>query len=138
MHASLLGVCYESMVIDNDMLGAINRTVRGIEVNDETLSLDAMRDVCVDGPCHYLGHGQTLDLMQKEYIYPNIGDRTSPKEWAEQGKPVLIEKARNTVDEILGSHYPTHIAAEIDTAIREKFEVKLSLDAMNKNNGEAV
>jgi len=43
MHGSLMGCCFESMVIDNDMLGAINRTVRGIEVNDETLSLEAMR-----------------------------------------------------------------------------------------------
>ena len=37
MHASLLVFCLESLLIDNDMLGAINRNVRGIEVNDETL-----------------------------------------------------------------------------------------------------
>ncbi len=37
MHASLLGFCLESLLIDNDMLGSINRNVRGIEVNDETL-----------------------------------------------------------------------------------------------------
>jgi trimethylamine--corrinoid protein Co-methyltransferase len=137
MHASLLGVCYESMVIDNDMLGAINRTVRGVEVNDESLSLDAMRDVCIDGPNHYLGHEQTLRLMQKDYIYPNIGDRTSPKEWAEQGKPVLIEKARQRVDEVLGSHYPTHIPADVDDAIRAKFNVKLPLETMKRITGAA-
>ena len=34
MHASLLGCCFESFVIDNDMLGAILRTVRGIEVTE--------------------------------------------------------------------------------------------------------
>lgn len=138
MHASLLGVCYESMVIDNDMLGAINRTVRGIEVNDDTLSLQAMRDVCIDGPNHYLGHEQTLNLMQREYIYPTIGDRTSPKEWAEQGKPVLNEKARQRVDEILGSHYPSHIPLELDLAIRERFNVVLPLQAMNRTVEEAV
>jgi trimethylamine---corrinoid protein Co-methyltransferase len=59
MQASLLGMCFESLVIDNDMLGAINRTVRGIEVNDETLSLEAMKNVCLEGPEHYLGHSQT-------------------------------------------------------------------------------
>ncbi|MGI9373419.1 MAG: trimethylamine methyltransferase family protein, partial [Hyphomicrobiales bacterium] len=32
MHASLLGFCFESLLIDNDMIGAINRNVRGIEV----------------------------------------------------------------------------------------------------------
>lgn len=132
MHASLLGVCYESMVIDNDMLGAINRTVRGIEVNDDTMSLHAMRDVCIDGPNHYLGHDQTLQLMQREYIYPTIGDRTSPKEWVEQDKPVLVEKARNRVDEILGTHYPSHISDEVDAAIREKFNIVLPREAMHE------
>jgi len=125
MHASLLGVCYESMVIDNDMLGSINRTVRGIEVNDDTLSLDAMREVCVGGPNHYLGHEQTLRLMQREYIYPEVGDRTSPKEWVEKEKPVLVETARQQVDAILTSHFPAHIASEMDDELRERFDIKL-------------
>lgn len=123
MHASLLGCSYESMVIDNDMLGAINRTVRGIEVNDETLSLQAMRDVCVDGPSHFLGHAQTLELMQKEYIYPDIGDRTSPKEWVEQDKPNLIANARKRVDDVLAAHHPAHVSDEADAQIRKEFNV---------------
>lgn len=131
MHASLLGVCYESMVIDNDMLGAINRTVRGIEVNDETLSISTMRDVCVDGPSHYLGHDQTLSLMQKEYIYPEVGDRNSPKEWFERNKPELNVTARQKVESVLSNHYPTHIPAEIDHAIRQKFDIQLAVDAMS-------
>jgi len=131
MHASLLGVCYESMVIDNDMLGAINRTVRGIEINDDTLSVEAMRDVCVDGPNHYLGHDQTLALMQKEYIYPEIGDRTSPKEWVEQDKPVLNVTARQKVDDILNTHFPDHINKDLDKRIRERFNIKLDADAMS-------
>ena len=36
-------------------------------------------------------HPQTFNIMQKEYIYPEVADRTSPKEWAENGKQVLIE-----------------------------------------------
>lgn len=137
MHASLLGVCYESMVIDNDMLGAINRTVRGIEVNDDTLSVSAMRDVCIDGPNHYLGHEQTLDLMLSEYIYPTIGDRTSPKEWEEQGKPVLNEQARLKVDQILNTHFPTHIPDEIDQAIRKRFNVELPRAVMKHASEDA-
>jgi trimethylamine--corrinoid protein Co-methyltransferase len=132
MHASLLGCCYESMVIDNDMLGAINRTVRGIEVNDDTLSLDAMRDVCIDGPNHYLGHTQTLDRMQRDYLYPEVADRTSPNEWAQNNKPVLIETARRRVDEILATHHPLLVTAETDEAIRARFNVVLPREQMNR------
>jgi len=130
MHASLLGCCYESYIIDNDMLGAINRTVRGIEVNDNTLSLQAMRDVCIDGPSHYLGHEQTFGLMQKEYIYPEVADRTSPKEWAEKGKPKLMVTAKKRVDEILNTHFPSHIDEKIDADIRANNNVLLPRESM--------
>lgn len=130
MQASLLGCCYESYVIDNDMLGAINRTKRGIDVNDETLSVAAMRDVCIGGPSHFLGHAQTLALMQKEYVYPVIGDRSSPKEWREQGSTDAVERARRRVDEILTSHYPEHIGTALDSRIRARFDVKMPRRAM--------
>lgn len=137
MHASLLGCCYESFVIDNDMLGAINRTIRGIEVNDDTLSLDVMRDVCVDGPNHYLGHDQTLRLMQREYVYPEIGDRLSPKEWEEQGKPKLLINAKKRVNQILREHYPSHISSAMDKQIREKFNVLLPQEKMHTGELES-
>ena len=54
------------------------RITRGIEVNEETLSFDTIRDVCLGGEGHYLGSDQTLRVMQSEYIYPDFSDRSSP------------------------------------------------------------
>jgi len=133
MHASLLGACLESYVIDNDMLGAINRTVKGIEVNDETLSIDTMRDVCIDGPLHFLGHQQTMELMQKEYLYPDIGDRNSPKEWLEKDRPQLLVEAKKRVEQVINGHFPDHISDETDKALREQFNIQLPRDVMIKS-----
>ncbi len=130
MHASLLGCCLDSFVIDNDMLGSIMRTVRGIEVTDESLSIETMRQVCTEGPGHFLGHTQTLDLMEKEYIYPDVADRTSPKEWLEQGSTDLVRRARDRTQEILSRHYPDHISPALDAKIREAFPIKLPRDKM--------
>lgn len=127
MQASLLGCCLESYVIDNDMLGAINRTIRGIEVDDTSLSVDTIRDVCIGGPNHFLGHDQTMALMQRDYVYPEVGDRLSPKEWNEKGRPDLLETARARVAEILSGPRPTHLSAEMDQAIRARFPVKLNI-----------
>ena len=108
---------YESAyVIDNDMLGAINRTMRGIEVTEDSLSIEAMREVCIGGPNHFLGHDQTLALMQTEYIYPEVGDRGSPKEWREQGSSNVVERARTRVDELLANHYPHRCTSRCETA----------------------
>jgi trimethylamine--corrinoid protein Co-methyltransferase len=49
MHASLLGFCMESLVLGDDMLGQVLRCVRGIDVTEDSVSLDAMREVCLEG-----------------------------------------------------------------------------------------
>lgn len=130
MQASLLGVSKEGFVVDNDMLGAVNRSIRGIEINEESLSVQAMYDVCVDGPTHYLGHDQTMNLMQKDYVYPDVGDRTSPKEWAEQGSTDVLQKSRLVVDNILSAHFPRYIDDATDQLLREQFPVRLPREYM--------
>lgn len=138
MHGSLLGCCYESFVIDNDMLGSINRTVRGIEVSDSTMALDVMRDVCIEGPNHYLGHPQTLELMQSEYLYPSVADRNSPKEWVEKGQPQLIDTAREKVDSILSAHYPEHISMLKHTSLLNEFDLKIDINRLKENSQKAI
>jgi len=127
MHASLLGCCLESYILDNDMLGAINRTVRGIEVTEDSLSLSVMRDVCLDGPGHFLGHDQTRELMQRDYVYPEVSDRSSPKEWNENGRPEALTLARAQLETLLSSHWPDHIDRALDEAIRSDFPVRLPM-----------
>ena len=121
MHASLLGFCLESLIIDNDMLGYCLRCVRGIDVSDEALSIDVIADVCLNGPGHYLGHGQTLKLMQTEYFYPAVADRFSPKEWNEKGRPDILQRAIAEKRRILSSHFPGHVSRSVDDALRARF-----------------
>ena len=123
MHASLLGFSMESLVLGNDMLGQVQRCVRGIEVTEDTVSIDAIKEVCLGGPGHYLGHSQTLGVMQTEYIYPDIADRMSPKEWDEVGRPDLIARAIERKNEILGATGPEIVAREVDRAVRERFKI---------------
>jgi trimethylamine--corrinoid protein Co-methyltransferase len=125
MHASLLGFSLESLVIDNDIIGATQRTIKGIEVNDERLSFETIKDVCLNGPGHFLGSDQTLQLMQTEYLYPGVGDRKSPNEWKEQGALDVTQRAMAKVEEILGHHFPSHVAEAVDAEIRRRFPVKL-------------
>ena len=125
MHASLLGFCLESLIIDNDMLGQVMRCVRGIEVNDKTIGIDVMKDVCIGGPGHYLGHDQTIGLMQTEYVYPALGDRSSPKEWEELGKPNLVAEAVKRKQQILSSFAPQHISPELDARLRTSYQILL-------------
>jgi trimethylamine--corrinoid protein Co-methyltransferase len=131
MHASLLGYSLESLIIDNDIIGATQRTIKGIDVSDEKLSFDTIKDVCLNGPGHYLGSGQTLQLMQTDYLYPAIGDRRSPNDWTERGALDIATRAAVKVKEILANHYPSHVADAVDAEIRRKFPVRLPRTAMH-------
>ena len=117
MHASLLGFCLESLLIDNDMLGSINRNVRGIEVNEDTLSLEVIAQVCIDGPGHYLGNEQTLALMQKDYVYPQVAEPHEPQ-GMERGRQARHrgarggEEARNPVHLLSRLHPAPHRRAD--------------------------
>jgi trimethylamine--corrinoid protein Co-methyltransferase len=123
MHASLLGFCQESLILGNDMLGQAMRCVRGIEVTDDKVSIDVMKQVCLEGPGHYLGHQQTLDLMQTEYVYPKTADRLSPKEWEEVGRPEPLVEATKRKKEIWANAPKTLIDRQIDSEIRANFNI---------------
>lgn len=125
MHASLLGFCHESLILGDDIIGQALRCVRGIEVNDETLALDQIAEVCMGGPGHYLGTSQTLSRMQADYVYPTLGDRTSPKEWAELDKPDLVQKAIARKEQILSERSDARFDADLDQAIRSRFNIHL-------------
>ena len=127
MHASLLGFCLESLIIDNDMLGHCLRCVRGIEVSDEALSIDTIAEVCMNGPGHYLGNEQTLRLMQTEYFYPAIGDRFSPKEWNEKGRPDILSRAIAEKKRVLAERFPHHVARSLDDRLRARFGELIAL-----------
>ena len=134
MQAGLMSTTLEAYVIDDDMLAAVQRTVRGIEVTDETLAFDMIRDV-VHGAGHYLGHPETLERMRRDFVYPAVGDRSSPDVWEEGGALDVRERARYRVREILGTHYPAHISRDVDDRIREAFDIRLPREAMRPGDG---
>ncbi|MEC7595593.1 MAG: trimethylamine methyltransferase family protein [Pseudomonadota bacterium] len=127
MYASLLGTCPESLLLDNDLLGASMRMTKGFsDDSEESLCFETIKDVCLNDKAHYLGSEQTIDVMQSEYIYPDLSDRDSPNDWADMGKPVILEKAIEQKNEILSEYFPSHISDETDQKVREKFNIKLS------------
>ena len=83
-----------------------------------------MKAVCLDGgPGHYLGSDQTLALMQTEYLYPEVGNRMTPKDWVEADKPDLIAAARRRMDSIL-QQAPCQVPPDVDAAIRARFPIR--------------
>jgi trimethylamine--corrinoid protein Co-methyltransferase len=134
MMGSLMAFSPESLVIDNDMLGMVMRAVRGIEVNEETLSFDVINSV-VHGEGHFLRSDQTVELMRSEYEYPELADRSPPGMWESMGSMDIREQAALRVQSILSAHYPENIDPVMDKKIRDHFPILLPREHMFAGNG---
>ena len=134
MYASLLGTCPESLLLDNDILGACLRMTKGVAVNEETLSFETVKDVCLGNKGHYLGSDQTLGVMQTEYVYPNFSDRNSPNDWSDAGKPEPLKLAIERKQELLNAYFPMHVSDDVDDEVRAKFPIFLSKEAMGRGH----
>ena len=132
MHAGLMGVAFESYIIDNDMLGGVMRSISPLEVNETTLATQMISDI-VRGDGHFLGHPETYKRMQSDFLYPKIADRRAPAEWEAAGARDIRDVAKEKAKGILNSYYPGHISAETDNKIRENFDIRLPKSAMHPN-----
>lgn len=130
MLESMLAVAYEQYIIDDDINGQAMRLVRGLEVTEESLSLDVIHDVC-NGEGHYLGHPQTLALMNSEFHYPHTVDRGSRGDWEDAGQLDMRERARRQARATLKSYFPEIIPTAVDAQLRERFNILLPKDIMS-------
>ncbi len=124
MMASLLGASFEAFVIDDEMLSIVYRLVRGIEVDEETLGFDAIREA-VYGEGHFLGGHDTMKAMERDYHYPGLSDRQDPVSWMTAGKPTIREKANARARQILSEHHPEYLSSAADADLRRRFHIRL-------------
>jgi len=124
MQAALMGGSLESYVTDNEMLGAVLRSVRGIEVDDNSLSVTEI-DQIVHGDGHFLGSAATLERMNSEFLYPVLADRQSPEEWENGGRQGMAFNARKRLEALLQRQTPGHMSTVIEQQLLERFGLEL-------------
>ncbi len=124
MTASLLGASFEAFVLDDEMHSATYRALRGIEVTEENLGFDAIREAVL-GEGHFLGGRHTYAAMERDYFYPSLADREAPVTWTEKGARDAWSRARDTARAVLADHHPEYLSTQQDAAIRDAFRILL-------------
>jgi trimethylamine--corrinoid protein Co-methyltransferase len=119
-------IAYEQFVIDNEILGMAMRAVRGIEVNQDTLALDAIDRV---GPGnHFLSDQHTFQYLRSEHYFPSsVLNRKGREEWEAEGGSDARQEAIRIAKDLLASHQPLPIDPEICAWIENKFAETLVL-----------
>ena len=129
------GISFEQLVIDDEWAGAIDHIFQlGFEVTDETLAVDVIKKVGINGS--YLMEEHTIRHMRETYWRASIFNHQSWDGWMEDGGKDVNLRAHEKVEAILAQHYPpqplvsTQTLAEMDALITdarthpERFEME--------------
>lgn len=107
---------YEKFVMDDEIIGMVKRAVRGIEVNDETIAEDLIKQVGAAG--HYLAETHTVNHMRDEFFFPALADREKRETWEQAGCKDTRQRANECACDILANHRPTPLSMEAQARIR--------------------
>jgi trimethylamine--corrinoid protein Co-methyltransferase len=115
MFSSGLIVSYEQLVIDNEILGYIDRVVRGMRVTSDTLVLDLVRKVGHGG--QFLKEAHTLKEFKNEYWIPDISSRAAFGRWTHKGGQDIVKSARQRARKLLSEHHPPELSPATKEAL---------------------
>jgi trimethylamine--corrinoid protein Co-methyltransferase len=105
------------LVLDDELCGLILRLARGIEVNDETIALDLIKEVGWQG--HYLDQLHTAQHYRREHYLPRLLRRDSREVWEGKGSKTALDLARDRVRDLLAKHEPRHLDPAVEKEMRE-------------------
>ena len=111
---------HEMAVIDNEIIGRVERALSGISVNDTLL---ACRDIQRVGPGgNYLLEPLTLEMFKREHFIPAVSDRDPMEAWKEAGSKGIVDHAHEEVARILKAHKPKEPDEKLKQALDEYVE----------------
>lgn len=111
-----LTASFEKFILDIDLLQMIAEFLRPLDVSDDALALDAIRDVGPGG--HFFGTAHTLARYENAFYSPIISDWRNNETWVEAGSPTAFERANKVYKETL-AHYER---PPIDPAVEEELD----------------
>lgn len=109
-----LSCSYEKLILDIDLLQMVAEFLIPLTINDDTLALDAVREVGPGG--HYFGAAHTRARYRDAFYAPIISDWRNFESWQEAGSPTAMDKANRLWKEVLAAY----TAPALDPAISEE------------------
>ena len=112
-----LVVGFEKLVIDADRLGAYQKLLGGVSVDDNALGAAAYDDVEPAG--HFLGSAHTMQNYETAYYDAVLSDSESFEQWTERGGKDTAQRAFERWNTMIAEHQPPPLDEAVDEALRD-------------------
>jgi len=110
--ASFNAMSYEKFLIDEETCGMMKRILKPVEINDETMALDQIKQAGIGGA--FIEFPETLKRCRTEFFIPDIMHRGSYDNWKAHGKKKSSERATEALHRRLGAYEKPDIDPEIE------------------------
>jgi trimethylamine--corrinoid protein Co-methyltransferase len=105
---------YEKMILDIDLLQMVTEFLTPLDLSEDALGVEAIRDVGPGG--HFFGTPHTQSRYKNAFYSPILSDWRNFETWAESGSPTAMERANRIWKERLAQYEEP----PMDPAIREE------------------
>jgi trimethylamine--corrinoid protein Co-methyltransferase len=117
---SYLCVSFEKLMIDDEVMGMVKRIGRGVEVNEETLAFDVVKEVGPQGA--FIDHDHTFEHFRTEFYQPVLSDRDNAIKWKERGSLTAEQRANARWKKLLSEYEEPKLPADVDRDLRKFIE----------------
>ncbi len=97
-----LTASFEKFILDVDMLQMVAEFLTPLDVSEDALGLDAVRDVGPGG--HYFGTLHTLQRYETAFYSPILSDWRNFETWTEAGRPTTYDHANRVFKQKLNEY----------------------------------
>ncbi len=116
---SSMAVAYEQYVLDDEILGAVLRVLRGIEVTPDRLAAEVIEAVGPGG--NFMSQAHTVKYLRSELFMPKTAVRSNYSAWDKGGRKNSVDKAREIVEKTLRDHHAMPLPDGLEKDLKSTF-----------------
>jgi trimethylamine---corrinoid protein Co-methyltransferase len=99
---------FEKFVLDCDLIQMVKSFLQPIEINDDALGVEAIREVGPGG--HFFGAQHTLARYSDAFYAPMVSDWRNNQQWDAAGRPDALQRANALYKQALNEYAPPPMA----------------------------
>jgi trimethylamine--corrinoid protein Co-methyltransferase len=107
----------DMLVLQDEVIAYVESALRQVEISDEALGLDVLAEVGPGGS--FIGHEHTARRFRRELWFPTLLDRSFYSAWREAGALSTEDRCRQRKQDLLRTHQPEPLSAELAQAVDE-------------------
>lgn len=112
-----LTASFEKLIVDAEMLQMMAEYLRPIEVNEETIALDAIAEAGTSG--HFFGVAHTIQRYETAFYQPFLSDQRNYETWQEAGAVDTRTRANRIWKQLLEEYRQPPLDPAIDDELTE-------------------